>query len=336
MPGGMPGSVVLGAGARSRSRPPARRGAVSVGFVLSWFSARRVGGSRAHAVRYRHQREVADRAAGHVVPGARRVLRSHRPQFGAANDRARRHAPRSRPYTPSMTRPTSCSASSACPARGGLPVLRRRPQPRGDHARCCASRSSRRTPIDDARRHAASRTGCACSGVPVSWLTLIQDWDPPHRFVDQPGPRALRAVAPHPRASRPPVPAARSCATPCATRSGFGPLGELAHRALVRRDLEAIFDFRASGAALRRRPRSGGRGRAPSKMRLTPGRSPGESAWYDQRTTPSGPTMTSARLVIPAGLEVRAERRATSRPWARSPTAARSRRRASRGTRVCA
>jgi hypothetical protein len=26
---------------------------------------------------------------------------------------------------------------------------------------------------------------------------------------------------------------------------GFGPLGELAHRVLVRRDVEAIFDFRA-------------------------------------------------------------------------------------------
>jgi hypothetical protein len=26
---------------------------------------------------------------------------------------------------------------------------------------------------------------------------------------------------------------------------GYGPLGELAHRVLVRRDLETIFDFRA-------------------------------------------------------------------------------------------
>ena len=56
---------------------------------------------------------------------------------------------------------------------------------------------------------------------------------------------------------------------------GFGPLGELAHRALVRRDVEAIFAFRAQrvpellrgvgtvrgGGALagRRRPRRGRR-----------------------------------------------------------------------------
>ncbi len=30
---------------------------------------------------------------------------------------------------------------------------------------------------------------------------------------------------------------------------GFGPLGELAHAALVRRDLERIFDFRARRVA---------------------------------------------------------------------------------------
>ena len=53
---------------------------------------------------------------------------------------------------------------------------------------------------------------------------------------------------------------------------GFGPLGELAHRVLVRRDLEAIFDFRARQVE---RAAQAVRGRAPSKMRFTPGRSPG-------------------------------------------------------------
>jgi ligand-binding SRPBCC domain-containing protein len=33
---------------------------------------------------------------------------------------------------------------------------------------------------------------------------------------------------------------------------GFGPLGELAHRLVVRRDLEAIFDFRREQLARRR------------------------------------------------------------------------------------
>ena len=40
---------------------------------------------------------------------------------------------------------------------------------------------------------------------------------------------------------------------------------------------------------------------SPSKMRPTPGRSPGVSATKLQRTTPSGPTITSARLVMPPG-----------------------------------
>ena len=47
-------------------------------------------------------------------------------------------------------------------------------------------------------------------------------------------------------------------ATRCATPIGFGPLGELAHRALVRRDVEAIFAFRAQRVpALLRGVRSG-------------------------------------------------------------------------------
>jgi len=40
---------------------------------------------------------------------------------------------------------------------------------------------------------------------------------------------------------------------------------------------------------------------SPSKIRPTPGRSPGESARWLQRTMPSGPTMTRARLVMPPG-----------------------------------
>ena len=88
---------------------------------------------------------------------------------------------------------------------------------------------------------------------------------------------------------------------------GFGPLGELAHRALVRRDLEAIFDFRAAARARRcwhgaRRGATGAdRGEAvEDEVRRRAGRRVSRPG-ADQATTPSGPTMTSARFVMPAG-----------------------------------
>jgi hypothetical protein len=58
-------------------------------------------------------------------------------------------------------------------------------------------------------------------GVPLSWLTSIQEWDPPHRFVDQQikGPYALWQ---HTHELFPSAPPAGECATPCATRSGSG------------------------------------------------------------------------------------------------------------------
>jgi ligand-binding SRPBCC domain-containing protein len=81
-------------------------------------------------------------------------------------------------------------------------------------------------------------------GVPATWHTTIQAWDPPHRFVDVQvrGPYALwhhthtfEATADGDTLMRDVVRYA----------IGFGALGEIAHRALVRRDVEAIFDFRA-------------------------------------------------------------------------------------------
>jgi ligand-binding SRPBCC domain-containing protein len=84
-------------------------------------------------------------------------------------------------------------------------------------------------------------------GVPVTWHTIIQEWDPPHRFVDVQvrGPYALwhhthdfAAIA----GSDPP----RTLMTDTVRYAiGFGPPGELVHRALVRRDVEAIFAYRA-------------------------------------------------------------------------------------------
>jgi ligand-binding SRPBCC domain-containing protein len=81
-------------------------------------------------------------------------------------------------------------------------------------------------------------------GIPVTWHTIIQEWDPPHRFVDVQvrGPYALwhhthtfAATGDHGTLMTDTVRYA----------IGFGPLGALAHRVLVRRDVEAIFAFRA-------------------------------------------------------------------------------------------
>ena len=99
-------------------------------------------------------------------------------------------------------------------------------------------------------------------GLPISWLTSIQAWEPPHRFVDVQvrGPYALwhhtHLLEPH----------ADGTLMRDVVRYALplGPLGDLAHALVVRRDLERIFDYRAEAS--------------PSKMRLTPGRSPGESA----------------------------------------------------------
>jgi ligand-binding SRPBCC domain-containing protein len=85
-------------------------------------------------------------------------------------------------------------------------------------------------------------------GVPVSWLTSIQAWDPPHRFIDQQvrGPFALWH---HTHELFPSGADGTRMRDTVRYAIGFGPLGELAHRALVRRDLDTIFDFRREKVA---------------------------------------------------------------------------------------
>ncbi len=81
-------------------------------------------------------------------------------------------------------------------------------------------------------------------GVPVGWKTLIQAWEPPHRFVDVQvsGPYALW----HHTHELTPVGDAQTLMRDTVRYGvGFGPLGEIANRLLGRRDVEAIFDFRA-------------------------------------------------------------------------------------------
>lgn len=81
-------------------------------------------------------------------------------------------------------------------------------------------------------------------GAPVSWLTSIQAWEPPHRFVDMQlkGPYALWH---HTHAFMPDGPDHTLVTDTVRYAIGFGPLGALAHRLFVRRDVEAIFAHRA-------------------------------------------------------------------------------------------
>ena len=82
-------------------------------------------------------------------------------------------------------------------------------------------------------------------GVPVRWDTLIQAWEPPHRFVDVQvrGPYRLWHHTHEVTAQRDGGSLMRDTVR---YAIGFGPLGAAAHRLVVRRDLEAIFDYRAA------------------------------------------------------------------------------------------
>ena len=80
-------------------------------------------------------------------------------------------------------------------------------------------------------------------GVPIRWRTTIAVWDPPRRFVDVQlsGPYRMW----HHTHDFEPAPGGGTLMRDAVRYAlPFGPLGELAHRALVRRDLERIFDFR--------------------------------------------------------------------------------------------
>jgi ligand-binding SRPBCC domain-containing protein len=80
-------------------------------------------------------------------------------------------------------------------------------------------------------------------GVPVRWRTRIDAWEPPHRFVDVQthGPYALWH---HTHEFEPDGPGATILRDRVRYALPFGPLGEIARKLLVRRDLERIFDHR--------------------------------------------------------------------------------------------
>jgi ligand-binding SRPBCC domain-containing protein len=84
-------------------------------------------------------------------------------------------------------------------------------------------------------------------GVPLRWLTRIQEWCENERFVDQQirGPYGLW----HHLHTFTPVPGGTRVADVVSYALSLGPLGRLAHAVIVGRDLDAIFDYRADQIA---------------------------------------------------------------------------------------
>ena len=80
-------------------------------------------------------------------------------------------------------------------------------------------------------------------GLPIRWRTTIAVWDPPRRFVDVQlsGPYLIWHHT-HDFSKEPGGGTVMRDTVRYALP--FGPLGEIAHRLLVRRDLERIFDYR--------------------------------------------------------------------------------------------
>ncbi len=81
-------------------------------------------------------------------------------------------------------------------------------------------------------------------GMPVGWLTVIREWDPPRRFVDEQlrGPYALWH---HTHSFEALDDGGTLMRDEVRYALAFGLAGELARRLFVARDVEAIFDFRA-------------------------------------------------------------------------------------------
>lgn len=84
--------------------------------------------------------------------------------------------------------------------------------------------------------------------VPVRWRTRIEVWEPPRRFVDVQvrGPYSLWE---HTHTFEEDGPGATIIRDRVRYSIPFGPLGELANRLLVRRDLARIFDYRRDAVA---------------------------------------------------------------------------------------
>lgn len=91
--------------------------------------------------------------------------------------------------------------------------------------------------------------------VPVRWRTRIEVWEPPRRFVDVQvkGPYTLWE---HTHTFEEDGPGATTIHDRVRYSIPFGPLGNLADRLLVRRDLRQIFDYRREAVARELAPRT--------------------------------------------------------------------------------
>jgi ligand-binding SRPBCC domain-containing protein len=87
-------------------------------------------------------------------------------------------------------------------------------------------------------------------GVPVRWRTRIEVWEPPVRFVDVQL-RGPYAVWEHAHTFEPEGEQAVVIRDRVRYALPLGPLGRLAHAAIVKRDLERIFDYRHRAVAER-------------------------------------------------------------------------------------
>ena len=84
--------------------------------------------------------------------------------------------------------------------------------------------------------------------IPVRWLTRIEAWEPPHRFVDAQVRGPYRTWRHEHRFE--PAPDGGTLMTDRVDYElPLGPLGALAHLLFVRRDLERIFDHRRAAVA---------------------------------------------------------------------------------------
>lgn len=85
-------------------------------------------------------------------------------------------------------------------------------------------------------------------GIPVKWRTRIEEWRPPHRFVDAQlsGPYALWH---HTHTFRADGKGTTVLGDRVRYAVPFGPAGEVARALLVDRDLEQIFDYRQEAVA---------------------------------------------------------------------------------------
>jgi len=79
-------------------------------------------------------------------------------------------------------------------------------------------------------------------GFPVRWVSRIENWEPPHRFADT----QIRGPYSHWHHTHTVEPDGDGVVMRDRVRYSLplGPLGDLAHRLLVRRDLSRIFDYR--------------------------------------------------------------------------------------------